>query len=133
MVTNKNLQALLIKFPDMDLDIWWVRDRILKSWRDCRRQAIKQSFNLQEPEVYEHVSQYFPYIREEADNTMIKVIERLRDLEHRYSSQREMLIDLGLNTSTYHRWITGQTEPKIQNLVSISKKTGVSLDWLVGY
>lgn len=133
IATDDKLQALLNKFPDMDLEIWEMRNWVLKSWRDGRKSTLSQSFNLAEPEIFEHVSQYFPHIRNtHQDETKSNVINRLRNLETRYASRTAMLNDLGIDRVTYSRWITGQTEPKLQNLIDISRKACVSIDWLVG-
>lgn len=132
VVTNEDM-SLLSKYPNIDLEIWELRDWILKSWRDGRLSTLQQAFDLSNPEIFDHVAQYFPHIKNNSSNeVMSNMINRLKLLESRYSSTSRMLQDLEIDRRTYMRWLQGQCKPKLHDLIAISQKARVPIDWLLG-
>lgn len=58
--------------------------------------------------------------------------ERLNDLRSEYQTDKEFAEALGISVNSAGFWLSGDRVPNAENLIAISKKTGYSVDWLLG-
>lgn len=58
--------------------------------------------------------------------------QRLRLLALNYDSTTEFASALGISRQTVGYWLNGKRAPDADSLATISKKMGVSVDWLLG-
>lgn len=60
---------------------------------------------------------------------MIRLLELRNERE---LSQREMAKILGVSQATYNNWENSNTQPSIEQLITLARFFGVSVDFLIG-
>lgn len=69
--------------------------------------------------------------KEEFKDRLEKCFQRIdTDGKRRFSSEEEFAKFLGVSRPTVNMWLNGKRKPKQEFLVQISKKLGVTADWL---
>ena len=55
------------------------------------------------------------------------------EMKQRNITQAEILRSLNFSKNQIHYWLKGKAEPSIDDLISLAKYFGVTVDYLIGY